>query len=378
MTTTTYMVPRATRTWAHACRDLACIGPKRLCGGWCLGGQEYPCGNIVRFNLCLEEKKKFVGARNYRYDGAHKRKQKSTGSATNTLISLCFSPGLFLHTRGLEQLRLNGNEFKTIPAAAFIELGQLQHLELSDNPRLEVVSSGAFQGLAQLTSLRLSRNSHLARLEAGVLEPLLLEASGGLRHLDLAQNNLTRLEDDLRRGRQLSELRLTANPWRCDCHLRHLQEVLKQQPPHSEAEAVMCAQPAAAADRSLLAIDLAGCPVSSSTGTGTRSANSAAAAINYHHQETVVVIVLSVIVVLVVLALAGLMLLRYRRNWQRLLKRLRGGKRSEVGDAKLGGGGGYYGQVEAQKSFIQHEEYFLSLARQQAEYSGGHVPVTEL
>ena len=220
-----------------------------------------------------------------------------------------------------------------------------------------MVSSSAFLGLGQLTSLRLSSNRNLAWLEPGALEPLV-----SLRQLDLEQNRLTSL--DLRPTTlEGLEVKLAGNPWLCNCSLYDLQEALKQQRTTTNSP-IQCHQPEAAAGLSLLIIDLSHCPVS-------RRPAASNSLVTDH--EFTVVIVLSVILVLL-LALAGVLLFRYRRSLQRLFKRLRWGKHGAGGpESKLGA----YGQ-EYQKSFIQHEEYFLSLARQQADYSGATVPVTEL
>jgi Leucine-rich repeat (LRR) protein len=278
-------------------------------------------------------------------------------------LSLSHIPlGLFLHTRGLKQLFLNGNSFTAVPPSAFIELTQLQELELSDIPELEEVSSSGFLGLGQLTSLHMARNRKLSRLEAGVLEPL-----HSLRLLNLEQNSLVSLE--VRPGRLLGlDLRLGGNPWFCNCSLRDLQESLRRpEAAASSSSPVICSEPSSLAGLSLQSADLSDCPVS----------RRPSASVTDH--EVTVVIVLSLVLVLL-LALAGVLLFRCRRSLQRLLKRLRWGKHGG------GSGGGPEGKLSGaygkdyQQSFIQHEEYFLSLARQQAEYSssGANVPVTEL
>lgn len=91
-------------------------------------------------------------------------------------------------------LLLSSNRIRHIPKEAFADLHRLRELDLSYNA-LESVEVGAFQGI-----------------------------SDSLRTLDLSNNHLRSLPRDTF-GELRSRVRLSHNPWHCECSL---QEVLRE------------------------------------------------------------------------------------------------------------------------------------------------------
>ncbi|XP_036622011.1 leucine-rich repeat-containing protein 3 [Trichosurus vulpecula] len=96
-------------------------------------------------------------------------------------------------------LKLDANQLTQIPSHAFSGLTLLQELDLSQNT-IEKLDAAAFQGL-----------------------------SSGLRLLDLSHNHLRSLPKEAL-GRLKAKIRLSHNPWHCECTLQEVLWELKLDP----------------------------------------------------------------------------------------------------------------------------------------------------
>uniref|UniRef100_A0A4X2K4L2 Leucine rich repeat containing G protein-coupled receptor 6 n=1 Tax=Vombatus ursinus TaxID=29139 RepID=A0A4X2K4L2_VOMUR len=102
----------------------------------------------------------------------------------NNLTEL--QPGLFLHLRFLEELRLSGNHLSYIPGQAFSGLYSLKILMLQNN-QLSRIPAEALWELPNLQSLRLDANL------ISVVPERSFEGLSSLRHLWLDDNALTEI-----------------------------------------------------------------------------------------------------------------------------------------------------------------------------------------
>nr|XP_020858885.1 leucine-rich repeat-containing G-protein coupled receptor 6 isoform X2 [Phascolarctos cinereus] len=102
----------------------------------------------------------------------------------NNLTEL--QPGLFLHLRFLEELRLSGNHLSHIPGQAFSGLYSLKILMLQNN-QLSRIPAEALWELPNLQSLRLDANL------ISVVPERSFEGLSSLRHLWLDDNALTEI-----------------------------------------------------------------------------------------------------------------------------------------------------------------------------------------
>ena len=246
---------------------------------------------------------------------------------------------------GLLALYLNGNNFTTIPNNALRGLKRLRILEIMGNQRLKTIDEKAFVEPANLISLNISGNRGLTALPPNSL--LYLRR---LEVLNLTHNRFPSLS--LRLGDSVSDIFLSGNPWLCNCNLQDLQTLALQR-----NLSVSCSGPEDLAGRDILELDLSSC-LSSQSIVGTSDP---------WGRDTLTIIILSVVLG-TALCVAGFLVYHFRGRLQDLLKSLRGRKPE-------GGKEPQY-SPEYQRSFIQHDEYFISLARQNEQPR--HIPVTEL
>ena len=115
--------------------------------------------------------------------------------------------GDFSGLTALDTLRLNYNDFTSLPKDIFDGLTKLTFIEIGRNDQLSSLPDGIFDDLIELTHLHLYDNRRLSSLPESILDGLTK-----LTHLNLDGNSLTSLPSDLFSGlTALDTLRLYDN-----------------------------------------------------------------------------------------------------------------------------------------------------------------------
>jgi len=120
----------------------------------------------------------------------------------------------FSNLQSLTEVDLSYNSLTFIHPSMFVLNTNLQALSLQGNPLYTFESGTPFLIATSLRSLDLS-HCHLLQFSTESLSGL-----PKLEILDLRQNNLQQLS--LNNISALSSLKLTGNPWQCDCHFHDL------------------------------------------------------------------------------------------------------------------------------------------------------------
>ncbi|KAK5869385.1 hypothetical protein PBY51_024108 [Eleginops maclovinus] len=132
-------------------------------------------------------------------------------------------PGSFQNQGQLLELALNGNRVHLVTADMFQGLEHLRILYLAGNDITRLLDY-TFRGLQRLQELHLQHNS------IELLAEQALVGLSSLALLDLSRNNLHTIGPaTLRPLVSLQVLRITDNPWRCDCALHWLRSWIDEE-----------------------------------------------------------------------------------------------------------------------------------------------------
>jgi len=262
----------------------------------------------------------------------------------------------------LLSLSLASTGLRTVPGEALLEVGGLLHLDLSHN-NFTVLPSHALAGLPRLESLAVSHCPLLQRVETGVFSPDLssLDLSHNPRLSSLQSDSLVglaRLQRLLIQGNNLSSavvppslqsLRAENNPWLCDCDLLQLQRSLARL---SNLSPAVCHLPAKYRGQDVLQVSLQHCRQGRHSGRHREQEEERS---NYLYFYCIVSAGCCTILLLVLIF-----------SRKHLIRAVTKSRKTDEKSQDTG----------CEKSFIQYDEYFLSLARYQAEME--NIPVTEL
>ncbi|TNN74457.1 Leucine-rich repeat-containing protein 24 [Liparis tanakae] len=155
----------------------------------------------------------------------------------------------------LHYLYLQNNSISALEPGAFLSQGQLLELALNGN-LIHLVTADMFRGLEHLRILYLAGNQITRRLQElhlqeNSIELLADQALSGLSSLallDLSRNNLRTLgASSLTPLVSLQVLRVTENPWRCDCAVGWLRTWISEDGQRllssAEQRRLMCSEP---------------------------------------------------------------------------------------------------------------------------------------
>lgn len=266
----------------------------------------------------------------------------------------------------LQQLYLNENNFVSIAANSFAGLRMLKEIEIGGCIELTLVQAGAFNGTNELTRINISNNALLDQIEDNAFPVM-----PNLRFVDFSNNSLSTVSYGLFGWRDLEVLHVGGNPWQCDCYIQFLQSIISELKTHSQVtlnKTGECSGPRSEAGLSIIDADLSHC-VNKLFINGPKPART---------QESATLIVIISVVTTIALTALGILIFHFRGKVQVVFKEMRWQKT----EAAIRSKEMRYGQepfIQPQKSFIQHEEYFISLAKHQAEQAASaNIPVTEL
>lgn len=158
---------------------------------------------------------------------------------------------LFMFNEKLRDLKLSMNRFYVVPNPALKGAKVLSILDLSSN-RFKEFNYQDFESLTQVTKLRLSRITTLERINEHSFQDLVnlrllyIEYNRKLTfihpyafhsnntegpiceitEISLKGNSLTTLSKDTLNWNDISDIDLSENPWKCDCHLRWIMDIV--------------------------------------------------------------------------------------------------------------------------------------------------------
>ncbi|XP_028299899.1 leucine-rich repeat-containing protein 24-like isoform X2 [Gouania willdenowi] len=173
-------------------------------------------------------------------------------STKNNSIS-AVEPRSFQNQSQLLELALNGNRIHLVTANMFHGLEHLRILYLAGNDIIQLLDH-TFHGLQRLQELHLQHNS------IEMLADQALVGLSSLALLDLSRNNLHTIGPaTLHPLVSLQVLRITDNPWRCDCGLHWLRSWIDEEGQRllSSAERrLVCTEPPRLSHLSLVEVPL--------------------------------------------------------------------------------------------------------------------------
>lgn len=267
----------------------------------------------------------------------------------------------------LQQLYLNENNFATIAPNSFVGLRMLKGIEIGGCLELTSVQANAFKGNNELIRINISNNGLLTTIENNAFPVM-----PNLSYVDFSNNSLSTVNYGLVGWRKLEVVRVGGNPWQCDCSIQFLQSIILELKTHSQvspSETGECLGPRSESGLSIGDADLSHCQNQQGWGGGTPVPRT---------KDSATLIVIISVVTTIVLTALGILIFHFRGKVQVVFKEMRWQKT----EAAIRSKEARYGQepfIQPQKSFIQHEEYFISLAKHQAEQAASaNIPVTEL
>ena len=123
-----------------------------------------------------------------------------------------------LYLPSLERLDISSNPIIELNAHAFEGLDHLQELTISNMSQMWAIEECAFCGLNRLKRLLIYKCPMLYYIDPEAYGPKHY-FQNQIEIVDLARNNLTSLSKSLFPWRNVTSLKLSDNPWHCDCNL---------------------------------------------------------------------------------------------------------------------------------------------------------------
>ncbi|CAG9782415.1 unnamed protein product [Diatraea saccharalis] len=134
------------------------------------------------------------------------------------------SSNSFKNLKKLRWLDMGGNRLRLLPPMLFHNNENLKTLYL-DHTEITVIQNTNFKGLNNLQELYIRNNSHLREIE-----PFVFQDTLSITHLDISANLLSFLPLSMKQLEQLQELRISNNPWACDCRMAWFAGWVDQRP----------------------------------------------------------------------------------------------------------------------------------------------------
>lgn len=135
----------------------------------------------------------------------------------------------FSSLSSLEILKIRSGSIELVEFDTFAKMIKLKELHLI-NCRIEEISMDTFFGAKQLTIIDLSNNL-IAELPPG-----LFDDQHDLVEINLDKNMLTTLPSDIFKLKSLKMVRLTDNPWDCNCEMRDWKQAITNKIKSSKLE----------------------------------------------------------------------------------------------------------------------------------------------
>lgn len=123
------------------------------------------------------------------------------------------SQDAFKNLKNLMWLNLGSNRLKLLPPMLFQNNENIKTIYL-DHTELTVIQNTNFKGLSSLEKLYIRNNKFLSEIETYVFQD-----TPSITHLDLSSNELLSLPQSMKMLDKLQELRMSNNPWACDCRM---------------------------------------------------------------------------------------------------------------------------------------------------------------
>lgn len=123
------------------------------------------------------------------------------------------SQDVFKNLKNLTLLNMSGNRLKLLPPMLFQYNENIKTIYL-DHTELTVIQNTNFKGLSTLQQLIIRNNKFLREIESFVFQDTL-----AITYLDISSNALVTLPQSLQQLDRLKELKMSNNPWSCDCRM---------------------------------------------------------------------------------------------------------------------------------------------------------------